>query len=118
MVGAAPVSIDRTEILREEIQRRLHDPSLIVVDALPASSYADGHIPGARNLLLADMPARVAEVLPDRTAEIAVYCGSVTCPTTLESALATLARLADEICGHCVPHTYAPARTVWMDRIR
>lgn len=89
MVGAAPVSIDRTEISREEIQRRLHDPSLVVVDALPASSYADGHIPGARNLPLTDIPARVAEVLPDRAAEIAVYCGSVTCPVA-EQAIGKL----------------------------
>src|SRR5262245_6116589 len=30
----------------------------------------------------------------------------------------TLARLADEICGECVPRVYAPELTVWMDRIQ
>jgi len=30
----------------------------------------------------------------------------------------TLARLADEICGDCVPQVYAPALIVWMDRIQ
>jgi hypothetical protein len=37
---------------------------------------------------------------------------------TLESTLTTLARLAAEICGDCVPRTYAPSLTVWMDRIQ
>jgi len=37
---------------------------------------------------------------------------------TLTTALAMLARLADEICGECVPRAYAPALTVWMDRIQ
>jgi Ion channel len=36
----------------------------------------------------------------------------------LETTLKTLARLADEICGECVPKVYAPALTVWMDRIQ
>jgi hypothetical protein len=37
---------------------------------------------------------------------------------TLDGTLRTLARLADEICGECVPQVYAPALTVWMDRIQ
>jgi Ion channel len=37
---------------------------------------------------------------------------------TLEATLKTLARLADEICGECVPQVYAPALTVWMNHIQ
>jgi hypothetical protein len=37
---------------------------------------------------------------------------------TLQSTLTTLTRLADDICGECVPHTYAPALRVWMDRVQ
>ncbi len=66
------------EISREQLQRRLRDRSLTVIDVLPAASYAAGHIPGALSLPLEDIPARAAEVLPDRGAEIAVYCGSFT----------------------------------------
>jgi hypothetical protein len=36
---------------------------------------------------------------------------------TLDGALRSSARLAREICGECVPRAYAPALTVWMDRI-
>lgn len=36
----------------------------------------------------------------------------------LDRALGTLAALAREICGECVPKSYAPALTVWMDRVQ
>ena len=38
--------------------------------------------------------------------------------TTLDGSLRVMARLADEICGECVPHAYAPALTMWMDRVQ
>ncbi len=72
------LSLDHVEISREEIQQRLDDPSLILVDVLPRDAYATGHIPGALSLPLAEIPARAHEVLPDHTAEIAVYCTKFT----------------------------------------
>jgi hypothetical protein len=36
----------------------------------------------------------------------------------LESGLRTLSALANEICADCVPQVYAPALTMWMDRIQ
>lgn len=33
-------------------------------------------------------------------------------------SLSTLTRLADDICGSCVPHAYTPRLTFWMDRIQ
>jgi len=66
------------EISREELRQRLNDPSLIIVDVLPAESFVAGHIPGARSLPIADVPARAREVLPNPTAEVAVYCGRFT----------------------------------------
>jgi rhodanese-related sulfurtransferase len=66
------------EIDRDEIERRLHDPSFLLVDVLSKEAYAGGHIPGAVNLPLADIPRRAREVLPDPSQEIAVYCGGGT----------------------------------------
>jgi Ion channel len=37
---------------------------------------------------------------------------------TFQATLATVARLAEEICGDCVPYRYAPSLTAWMDRIQ
>jgi hypothetical protein len=38
--------------------------------------------------------------------------------STLEGGLRTLSALAEDICAECVPPVYAPALTVWMDRIQ
>jgi hypothetical protein len=61
------------EIDRDELDARLDDPSLVVLDVLPPASFAAQHIRGARNLPLADVATRAPLVLPDRDAEIAVY---------------------------------------------
>jgi len=39
-------------------------------------------------------------------------------PPALEVSLSTMARLAREICGECVPKEYAPALRAWMDQIQ
>jgi rhodanese-related sulfurtransferase len=76
--GTPPAGIDIPAITREELDARLHDPSLTVVDVLPAVSYVEMHLPGAVNLPLAEVRERAALVLPDRHADIALYCGSPT----------------------------------------
>jgi rhodanese-related sulfurtransferase len=66
------------EISREEIQRRLHDRSLILVDVLPREAHAAEHIPGSLNLPLAEIRERAHELFPHPAAEIAVYCAKFT----------------------------------------
>jgi rhodanese-related sulfurtransferase len=66
------------EISREEILRRLRDPSLVIVDVLPPPAYAEAHIAGAISLPLGEIRALAPEALPDPTREIAVYCGGFT----------------------------------------
>ena len=75
--GAAPAT-DVREISRDEIKRRLDDPTLLLIDVLPHEAYAVEHIPGATNLPLAELGTRALQVLPDRNAEIAAYCGKFT----------------------------------------
>jgi rhodanese-related sulfurtransferase len=67
-----------SEISRDELHRRLHDPKLTILDVLPAISYAEAHIPGAINLPLEQVHDHARELLPDLTADIAVYCGKFT----------------------------------------
>lgn len=78
MSSAVPAVDPDDLISRDELLRRLGDPTLVVVDVLGPENYAARHIPGAVNLPLADLPARAADVLPDRSAELAVYCASPT----------------------------------------
>ena len=66
------------EISLSELVGRLKDPKLTIIDVLPATAYVQGHIPGALNLPLAEVAERAPAVLPDRHAEIAVYCGGFT----------------------------------------
>ena len=77
-VNTAPLSSDVPEISREELRSRLKSASLTIVDVLPAESYAAGHIPGAISLPLESVASKARELLPDPTAEIAVYCGKFT----------------------------------------
>jgi rhodanese-related sulfurtransferase len=72
------LTLEVPEISREELQKRLQTTSLTLVDVLPAESYATGHIPKAVSLPLDDLTHRASDLLPDRHAEIVVYCGKFT----------------------------------------
>ena len=62
-------------------RQSLH-PRLVLVEALGPSYYAAGHLPGAVNVPHEAPAADVHATLPDRTAEIVVYCASETCPNS------------------------------------
>jgi rhodanese-related sulfurtransferase len=66
------------EISRDELFRRLKDPSLTIVDALPRGSFESHHIPGAICLPVAEVEANARTLLPDPAAEIAIYCAKFT----------------------------------------
>ncbi|MGH7905446.1 MAG: rhodanese-like domain-containing protein [Candidatus Binataceae bacterium] len=66
-------------ISRDELLRRLRDPSLTILDVLPLESYKNGHIPGALSLPAADVEARARTILLDLNREMVVYCASDTC---------------------------------------
>src|SRR6202451_3577972 len=86
------VQEDIPEISREELTRRLGDVSLTIVDVLPAESYAAAHVPGALSIPLELLATSAPELLPDRAAEIVVYCGKLTCDRS-EQALEQLHQL-------------------------
>ncbi len=56
---------------------RLFDAGTAVpLDVREPDEFATGHIAGALLLPLGDIPARAAEVLPDKAAPLVVYCRS------------------------------------------
>ena len=66
-------------VSREELKRKMDGgESFVLVETLQAVAYQHGHLPGAVNL----PPDRVRELaprlLPDKSAEIIVYCSSPT----------------------------------------
>ncbi len=71
--GAAPPE----PLGRDELARRMADGSVTILDLRPADEYAIGHIPGARNLSVAELE-RIAPLL-DPEAEIVAYCRGPYC---------------------------------------
>src|SRR5215813_14810598 len=50
-----------------------------IVEALPEKYYRDWHMPGALHLPLDDVESSAGSVLPDKDAEVVVYCASASC---------------------------------------
>ena len=53
--------------------KRLLDEGVQLVEVLPATSYAEVHVPGAINIPLKELDAESAAQL-DRSRPVAVYC--------------------------------------------
>lgn len=66
-------------ITRDELHDLITSGQVVVVDALPASYYDRQHLPGAINLIEADVQTRAADLLPDKTAHIVTYCSNAAC---------------------------------------
>ena len=66
-------------IARSELEAVVAANGVVLVDALPASYYDQQHLPGAINLVEADVDDRAAAVLPDKNATIVTYCSNAAC---------------------------------------
>ncbi len=61
-----------------EFREGLADPSVAVVDVLPATTFRHSHIAGAKNLPLAHVLDLAPDVLPDKQQKIVLYCAGFT----------------------------------------
>ena len=67
------------EITREELRSKMdRGDDFVLVDALSTTHYASSHLPGAVNLPY-EFVDEAEQVLPDKSAEIVVYCMNVDC---------------------------------------
>jgi rhodanese-related sulfurtransferase len=67
-------TISRDE-LKAKIDRGDH---FTLVEALPEANYQAGHLPGAINLPYNKVRELAPTLLPDKSAEVVVYCGGPT----------------------------------------
>jgi len=74
--GLEPVS-------REELLARARDSVVTVLDVRPVDEYALGHLPGAVNIPLGELEARLAELDPSQ--EIVAYCRGPYCVLSYEA---------------------------------
>jgi rhodanese-related sulfurtransferase len=62
---------------RAELQGRLRDRDVVVLDVRPAPEFAAGHIPGARNVPLSDLQQRLRGIPSDT--QVVAYCRGPYC---------------------------------------
>ena len=81
----------------------------VLVEALPEKYFRDWHLPGARHLPHDEVARLAPTVLPDKSAEIVVYCASRNCQNS-HVAAAKLAQMGYENVA-----VYAGGKQEWSD---
>jgi rhodanese-related sulfurtransferase len=62
-------------ITRDELKAKMdRGEEFVLVDTMPKRYYRHSHLPGAINLPANEVRERAPELLPDKDAEIIVYC--------------------------------------------
>lgn len=97
--------IDRATLA--ETLRGAMPPTL--VEALPERYFLDAHLPGALNLPHDAVDALAPALLPDRQADIVVYCASAQCRNS-DIAAERLQRL-----GYAKVRVYSGGKQDWAD---
>ncbi|MDN7877125.1 ArsR/SmtB family transcription factor [Burkholderia aenigmatica] len=77
-------------VSRDELTARLADGLVTLLDVRPRDEFMEGHLPGALNIPLSELDARVSE-LPAGT-EIVAYCRGPYCVFAVEAVAALRAR--------------------------
>lgn len=66
-------------ITRDELKTKIdRGDNFMLVETLPAQTYHHAHLPGAINLPPDQVTELAPQLLPDKAAEIVVYCSSPT----------------------------------------
>jgi len=95
---------------RDELRRKLAGANPpVLAEALPEKYWRDWHLPGARHLPHDEVERLAATVLPDKSAEIVVYCASRSCQNS-HVAAHRLAQL-----GYDNVAVYAGGKQDWME---
>jgi ArsR family transcriptional regulator len=77
-------------VTREELARRARKEGVTILDVRPPDEFALGHLPGAVNIPLRALKARMDELDPSR--EIVAYCRGAYCVLSYEAVYALRAR--------------------------
>ena len=66
-------------ISRDELKRKIDlKEDFLLVETLPLTAYHHAHLPGAINLPSDEVSELAPQLLPDKNAQIVVYCASPT----------------------------------------
>jgi rhodanese-related sulfurtransferase len=97
-------------ITRDDLKAKLDRGARVtLVEALPAKYYEDKHLPGAINMPHDEVDALAPRLLPDKAAEIVVYCASGPCKNSGIAAR----RLAET--GYTNVRDYHEGKADWIE---
>ena len=75
------------EITREGLKAKLdRGEELVLIETLGPKYYEDAHLPGAINIPHTEVDALAPEMLPDKSAQIVVYCSNRACQNSPQAA--------------------------------
>ena len=95
---------------RNTLKQKLHSPAApTLVEALPEKYWRDWHLPGAKHLPHDQVRELAPALLPDRGAEIVVYCASATCQNSHIAA-----RVLEQM-GYGNVAVYAGGKQDWQE---
>ena len=69
---------DVAQITREELQARIAQGGLALLEVLPVGYWRKAHLPGALSVPPDQVKTLVPQLVPDQRAEIVVYCWDFT----------------------------------------
>ncbi len=97
-------------ISREELRDKLiiHE-NLKLVEALPKKYWERSHIPGAVQMDYKEVLQKADRLLPDRGAQIVVYCASTECQNS------SIAVRELENLGYTNVHEYVEGKQHWLE---
>lgn len=98
-------------ITTEELKNRLDGGQrVVVVEVLPADQYAKGHLPKAISVPMDEQFDQEIQLsVPDKTADVVVYCDSTRCLTSQVAA-----EELEEL-GYRDVFVYAEGKAGWKD---
>ena len=73
-VVAAEVADIKPEALLERTAKK--DAALVILDVRTPEEFAQGHVPGAKNIPHDQLANRISELMGDKDKEIVLYCRS------------------------------------------
>src|SRR5690349_11555483 len=71
---AAEIAPIKPEVLLDRSAK--HDPALLILDVRTPEEFAQGHVPGAKNIPHDQLKDRIAELMGDKDKDIVLYCRS------------------------------------------
>ena len=95
---------------REEVKGKLdRGEGVVVVEALGPAYYEDAHLPGAINIPHTEVDDLAPSLLPDKAAQVVVYCSNKACQNSPQA----VRRL--EALGYEDVYDYEEGKQDWIE---